>query len=303
MSRSIRIMSLFCFLLGSCQGNGSDSSCIKSDLGRYSFESVRGLKNGQSGCLATYLDQTGKQAVVRVEKGGSGPSSSFGDGGTPVPFEKHFVFHRRHKDGILIGWRRGSVSISVFLQDKAVPQGPVLRAYLYKYHSDITAEVTATRRQVDQLRTDSKRRPKDASLHLELARKYRKLGDNVMAAQEYHISVEADRMCYACYYEMGTLYQKLGHWDLAIRAARRAKNLKPKDPKPMILLGDLFYKVHNGQQALINYRKALALEPGSQDLARLKKRIGELKKGKYMIEVLPGARKKKLVKDGDQQPE
>ncbi|MBW1807875.1 MAG: tetratricopeptide repeat protein [Deltaproteobacteria bacterium] len=300
MSRSIRIMSLSCFLLGSCQGNSSDSSCIKSDLGRYSFESVRGLKNGQAGCLATYRDQTGKQAVVRVEKGGSGP---FEDGGTAVPFEKHFVFHRRHKDGILVGWQRGPVSITVFLQDKAVPQGPVLRAYLYKYHSDITAEVSATRRQVDQLRLESKRRPKDASLHLELARKYRKLGDNVMAAQEYHISVDADRMCYACYYEMGTLYQKLGHWDLAIRATRRAKDLKPKDPKPLILLGDLFYKVHNGQQALINYQKALALEPLPEDLTRLTKRIGELKKGKYMLEVLPGARKKKPVKDGDQQPE
>jgi Flp pilus assembly protein TadD len=157
----------------------------------------------------------------------------------------------------------------------------------------VTADLQATRDEVEELRKQEQSRPKDAALHLELARKYRRLGDTVMATQELHIAVDADRSCYPCYLEMGTLYFELRHWDLSIRALRRAARLRPDDPAPHLHLGDVFYKVRNGKEARGAYAKALSLGLEGPEQKRARDRLAELKDGKYMIEVLPGARKKK----------
>ncbi|HUT99873.1 MAG TPA: hypothetical protein VM425_00375 [Myxococcota bacterium] len=289
MSRIIKILIIMVCISG-CRCPQAEKLCITSDLGRYRFLSFENLPGPPGGCLATYQDPHGSLVSVRVvpER-----PDLFGDGGVPVPFEKHFVYRRRAGQGTLVGWNSGGVGVTVLLSDKAVPEGPVLRAYLFKYRSSVTAEVDRTREQLDVLRQKSLRRPKDAAVHLELARKYRKLGDNVMAAQEYHISTDADRMCFDCYLEMGTLYRELRSWDLAIRAARRAAGLRPENPVPVVLLGDLFYAAHNGQEALHSYRAALELGPGEKEAQRVSKRIWELQHGKYMIELLPGARKKR----------
>jgi len=292
VSRIIKILIVVVFasVFTCCRCQQAEGLCIAGDLGRYRFVSVEKIPGSPGGCLATYQDPHGSLISVRVvpER-----PDLFGDGGVPVPFEKHFVYQRRAGQGTLVGWNSGGVGVTVLLSDKAVPEGPVLRAYLFKYRSSVTAEVDRTHEQLDVLRRESRRRPKDAAVHLELARRYRKLGDNVMAAQEYHISTDADRMCFDCYLEMGTLYQKLRSWDLAIRAARRAAGLRPESPIPVVLLGDLFYAAHNGQEALHSYRAALELGPGEKEAQRVSKRIWELQHGKYMIELLPGARKKR----------
>jgi tetratricopeptide (TPR) repeat protein len=273
-----------------CRHQPEEKLCIAGDLGRYSLVSIEQLPGSPGGCRATYRDPHGSLVEVRVAPN---RPDLFGDGGVPVPFEKHVVYRRRAGDGTLVGWNAGSTGVTVLLGDKAVPEGPVLRAYLFNYKSSVTAELRRTRKQVDILRQKSRRRPKDAAVHLELARKYRKLGDNVMAAQEYHISTDYDRQCFDCYLEMSTLYRELHSWDLAIRAARRAAGLRSHDPVPVVLLGDLFYDVHNGQEALRSYRAALGLGPAEKEAQRVNKRIDELQHGKYMIELLPGARKKR----------
>jgi Flp pilus assembly protein TadD len=102
--------------------------------------------------------------------------------------------------------------------------------------------------------------------------------------------VDADRSCYDCYLEMGTLYFELKHWDLAIRALRRAVALRPKAPRPAMLLGDVHYHVHNGREAQRAYTQALKLGLGGDDKKKVEGRLAELKDGKYMIEVMPGAR-------------
>jgi tetratricopeptide (TPR) repeat protein len=178
----------------------------------------------------------------------------------------------------------------MLLRGLAVPQGAVLRAYLFEYRSDVTEDVEMARAEVDQLKESSRSRPKDAAVHLELARKYRKLNDTVMATQEYHIAVDADRSCYDCYLEMGTLYFELKHWDLAIRALRRAAALRPKEARPALLLGDVYYHVRNGQEAQRAYNLALNLGIGGDERKKVEGRLAELKDGKYMIEVMPGAR-------------
>lgn len=271
-----------------CQCHSPEKLCIDADLGRYAFVSIERLKGSRGGCRATYRDPHGSLVVARVVPG---QPDLIGDAGVAVEFEKHFVYQRRAGDGTLVGWHTGSLGVTVLLADKAVPEGPVLRAYLFKYRSSVTAEIDRTRKRQIELRQDSRRRPKDAAVHLKLARNYRKLGNKLMAVQEYHVAIDADHQCYDCYMELGRLYRELRSWDLAIRAARRAAALRPDSPTPVILLGDLFYAVHNGQEALHSYQSALALGPDEKEALRVNQRVVELQHGKYMIEVLPGARK------------
>jgi len=262
----------------------TDNLCIAGDLGTCRLESVRQL---EAGCEAHYIDPQGRQARVRVIPGASVQRP---DGGVAFPFEKHTVYSQRKPDGVRVMWHKGDLVVDMFLQGLAVPQGAVLRAYLFEYRSDVTEDVEVARAEVDQLKESSRSRPKDATVHLELARKYRKLNDTVMATQEYHIAVDADRSCYECYLEMGTLYFELKHWDLAIRALRRAAALRPEAPRPALLLGDVYYHVHNGQEARRAYTRALQLGLGGDDKKKVEGRLAELKDGKYMIEVMPGAR-------------
>jgi len=261
----------------------ADDLCIDGDLGTYRLKSVRKLP---AGCEAHYADPQGRRARVRVIPGGSVQRP---DGGVAFPFEKHTVYSLRQPDGVRVVWHKGDLVVDMFLQGLAVPQGAVLRAYLFRYRSDVTEDVEMAKAEVDQLKETSRRRPKDSAVHLELARKYRKLNDTVMATQEYHIAVDADRSCYDCYLEMGTLYFELKHWDLSIRALRRAAALRPREPRPALLLGDVYYHVHNGQEARRAYTLALKLGLGGDEKKRVEGRLSELKNGKYMIEVMPGA--------------
>lgn len=261
--------------------------CIRGDLGRYCFERVRPLEDGV-GCRADYRDPEGRRATVWVVRD---RPEVFGEGGVPATFEKHVVYKRLTDEGIELGWHHGPLGLRLFLEGAAVPEGPVLRAYLFEYHSQVEADLEAIEKQVEDLRAERRRRPKDAAVHLELARKHRKLGEKNMAIQEYHVCVDADPKAYPCYLDMATLYRELRHWDLAIRALRRAAAIEPAEPAPRLLLGDIHYQVHNGQQALINYARARELGLDQKDRARVEKRLAELRAGKYMIEVLPGARK------------
>jgi tetratricopeptide (TPR) repeat protein len=270
-------------ILDGCQQKSGDL-CIGGDLGTYRVESIQALKEG---CEAHYVDPQGRQARVRVIPGGGGQRP---DGGVVFPFEKHMVYSQRKPDGVRVVWHKGDLVVDIFLEGLAVPQGAVLRAYLFRYRSDVTDDVEVVKAEVDQLKESSRSRPKDSVVHLELARKYRKLNDTVMATQEYHIAVDADRSCYDCYLEMGTLYFELKHWDLAIRALRRAAALRPKEARPALLLGDVYYHVRNGQEARRAYNLALNLGLGGDEKKRIEGRLAELKDGKYMIEVMPGAR-------------
>jgi hypothetical protein len=270
-------------LLDGCQQKAGDL-CIAGDLGTYRLEGTRMLNPG---CEASYVDSQGRRARVRVIPGRGGQRP---DGGVVFPFEKHTVYSQRKPDGVRVVWHKGDLQVDMFLQDLAVPQGAVLRAYLFEYRSDVTEDVEVARAEVNQLKEASRDRPKDAVVHLELARKYRKLNDTVMATQEYHIAVDADRTCYECYLEMGTLYFELKHWDLAIRALRRAAALRPKAPRPAMLLGDVYFHVRNGQEAQRAYRLALKLGLGGDEKKKIEGRLSQLEDGKYMIEVMPGAR-------------
>jgi len=272
------------FGAGCQKGSDSVGFCIAGNLGTYRQERI---VEAPPGCEAHYVDPQGRYARVLVIPGRTGERP---DGAVPFPFEKHMVYSQRKPDGVRVVWHKGDLVVDMFLEGRAVPQGAVLRAYLFEYRSDVADDVAVARAEVNQLKESSRDRPKDATLHLELARKYRKLGDTVMATQEYHIAVDADRSCYECYLEMGTLYFELKHWDLAIRALRRAAAIRPGEAQPHFLLGDVFYHVRNGQEAQRAYGQALKLGLSADELKRAQGRLSEIKEGKYMIEVMPGAR-------------
>ncbi len=285
MSKPLTIAAALLILAGCRKEPDSVGLCIAGNLGAYRQERIA---EAPPGCEARYVDPQGRHARVRVIPGRPWEHP---EGAVPFPFEKHTVYSQRKPDGVRVVWHRGDLVVDMFLEGRVVPQGAVLRAYLFEYHSDVVVDVAAARAEVNRLKESSRDRPKDGAVHLELARKHRKLGDTVMATQEYHIAVETDRSCYECYLEMGTLYFELNHWDLAIRALRRAATLLPEEAQPLRLLGDVFYHVRNGQEAQRAYGRALKLGLSGDERKRAKDRLFELKNGKYMIEALPGTRK------------
>ncbi len=145
---------------------------------------------------------------------------------------------------------------------------------------------------LEQLRDISRKAPRKVQAHLDLARKYRKLKNTVMAAQEYHICIDIDPKAYDCLLEMGIMYRALRHWDLSIRALLRASALRPNDFRPQLELGDVYFYCHNRKEAMNAYETTLGLDGlKPKDADRARKRLAELKAGKFKGEVLPGQTK------------
>jgi len=267
-----------------CDEASPTDACIDSDLGRFSFTGLRPLPRG--GCQARYRDPHGALARVRVRAHRPG---LFTDAGCPDSFEGKTVFVRAAEDHQLVSWYGERMAVEVELAGLSRPGGPVLRAYLHRFPSQVTDAVEAVERDVEMLRQSSRQRPGDARVHLKLARNYRRLGNTEMAAHEYHIAVEKDRGCAVCYLEMGTLYRELRHWDLSIRALRKAAALQPVHPRAWMLLGDVAYDVRNRLEALRGYNKALDAGVTGEQQRRASTRLAELRDGKFMLQVLPGA--------------
>jgi tetratricopeptide (TPR) repeat protein len=277
VAKSIVFIVVLAIFWSACQQAEPKSHCLLEDLGRYQFVKSESDQSNQ-GCWAEYRDLKGNKALVTLD---SKNPKLFGQAQKTTKFEKHFVDYRRIDKGVEVGWHHGQIGIVVRLENVSVPQGPVLRAYLYQYPSSLAARIEKVESQVDQLKEHSKLQPKNARTHLELARKYRQLNKNVLATHEYHFSIDLDPGCFDCFYELGDLYLELRHWDLSIRALRKAIALEPKNPSGHRLLGDVFYKVRNGPQALSAYQKAAELDLAGTHRQKVEKRIAELKSGKY----------------------
>jgi hypothetical protein len=279
----------FAFCLGvACQSTSSGGLCLDQDLGPFHLVRILPEPGEIKGCHATYRDDRGHQVVVRVirDSNQASPKSA-----APVPFEKSYVYASPEGDGTRVNWRHQDLSVEMFLSGMPEPQGAVLRAYLMHIPSDVVSEVDEVKQTIETLRAESREVPKSAALHLELSRKYRKLGNNIMAAQELHAAVDLDKTCYGCYFEMGVLYQELRHWDLSIKAFRRAADLGPGEKDPQLGLGDVFYQVHNRDGAMEAYRRAEKLNLTKEERQRVESRLQQLKDGQFMIEMLPGAQK------------
>lgn len=270
--------------LTGCDEASPTDACIDSDLGRFGFIGLQPSPGG--GCEARYRDPHGALARVRVRAHRPG---LFADAGCPGDFENQKIFVRAGGDHQSVSWYGERMAVEVELAGLDRPGGPVLRAYLHRYPSQVIDAVEAVERDVEMLRQTSRQRPGDVQVHLKLARNYRRLGNTEMAAHEFHIAVEKDRGCAVCYLEMGTLYRELRHWDLSIRALRKAAALRPDHPRAWLLLGDVAYDVRNRLEALRGYSKALAAGLAGQDRQRASTRLAELRDGKFMIQLLPGA--------------
>lgn len=270
-------------LLAACRGSGPATDCPRGDLGQYHLESM--LAGSDGGCRARYREPGGRVAEAFVRRGYVGEVGE--ETGTLREFEKRLVRFRAEGSGVRVCWHAGDRVVEVLLPDAPEPQGPVLRAYLLHYPSDLADEAAALEDEVQALRQESREAPRDPGLHFRLARDYWKLGNTVMAAQEFQIAVSADPGCAECYLEMGRLYRELRHWDLSIRALRKAAALAPAEARAWLLLGDVNYDVHNRQEAELSYRKAMSAGLSPAEEERVRKRLADLAEGKFMFEPLP----------------
>jgi tetratricopeptide (TPR) repeat protein len=271
---------------GGCRRESALTWCPEGDLGAFRLESRTLLPAPEQGCEARYLDPQGRAASARVRAFRPG---RFSQAPPPRPFEKHLVHAWPEGDLWRVGWTAEGVTVELGLEGVEGPEGPVLRGLLFHHPSTLAEEVEARERDVALLRQESRELPRDARIHLDLARNYRKLGNTLMAAQEYHIAVELDRGCYACYLELGGLYRELRQWDLAIRALRRASALGPAEPAAWLALGDVCYQVRGRAEAMAAYQRALGLALEEEDRRRVEERLGALEKGEFMLQILPRA--------------
>lgn len=280
MSRTSSLL-LLVLLLSSCRSGQQESACLAEDLGQFIF--VRQQRLAAGGCRAWYRSPRGRQAVAEVLPG---RRRTLGAQGRPVKFERHVVVEQRDGKDTLVGWHHGQLGVKLRLGDVAVAQGPVLRAYLFRYPSDLEADLAALARRAEQLRRQAARRPDAAVLHLAAARKWLTARQTDRALQELYAALDADRLCADCYRELYEIFRQQAQWDLAIRSVRRLSGLRPQDPLPHALLGDIYFEVRNGQQALAAYRRALQLGLAGPEGQRVRRRVGRLEKGLYMIRVL-----------------
>ncbi len=279
-------LALVLLCVAGCQGDPTRGWCLEGNLGGFQLESLERLPGPERGCQARYGDGQGRTALVRVTPFRPG---RFAQEGPPVSFERFLVYARTEEGRTEVGWYTDQVLVELTLAGLKGPEGPVLRAYLYLHPSAVADEVRARERDVELLRAESRQTPRDARPHLDLARNYRKLGNTIMAAQEYHIAVELAPGCFDCYLELGQLYRELRHWDLAIRALRKASGLEPAEPRAWLALGDLCYALRNRAEALAAYQRALGLPLAEADRRRLEERQAAMQKGEFLIEVLPRA--------------
>ncbi len=279
---------VFVFLTA-CSSTPGSKWCIDGDLGRYSLRSISALEKDKPGCRATYSSRSGAVARVFVRQYKAG---MFEDSGVPVEFEKQMVFVKQDTSSkeLVLSWYSDEMAVILTADGLKKPEGPVLRAYLHRYPSRVVDRVAAVEKDVEMLKMSSRQVPSDASIHLKLARNYRKLGNTIMAVNEYQIAVEKDRHCYPCYFEMGTLFRQLRHWDLSIRALRRAVAIEPQLAKAWLELGDVAFYVQNRLEAIRGYEKALDIGLSGKDRQRASSRLEELHNGKFMIQLLPGVR-------------
>lgn len=284
----VALLLVLAFGASGCSDPSPTRLCLEGDLGRFSRVSVEPLAGGQGACRALYRDPDGAQAQVEV-----GPylAGAFDEAGVPVTFEKYVVFSKAKAGQLKLSWFTHSLAVHLRLPGAKKPAGPVLRAYLLHYPSQVVDAVDAVKRDVELLRQTSRQAPGDASVHLKLARKYRKLGNTVMATHEYHFAAEKDPACHPCFLEMGGLYKELRHWDLSIRALRKAAGLRPDEPAAWLQLGDVSYHVRNRLEAMRGYKYALRAGVDGEDKKRAAERLADLEAGKFLIQVLPGARK------------
>jgi hypothetical protein len=257
--------------------------CLQEDLGQYGFVEQEIFDGG---CRARYRSPAGGLAVAEVQRGGA---ELFGQEGHPVPFEKHLVRARRFGQGTEVVWPADGASVKLFLEDQAVAQGPVLRAYLFRYPSLLPRELESLEEQTDRLRQQARRLPQKAALHLEAARGWLKQGKEPQALQELYAAIDADRTCEDCYREFYAIFHRQKQWDLAIRSARRLEELMPARPEPQLMLGDIYFEVQNGQQALNCYRRALELGLQGADAERAAERLKLLESGLHMIRMVKPA--------------
>jgi tetratricopeptide (TPR) repeat protein len=271
-------------LMAGCRDRARESPCLRQDLGPFRLAAIE-PGGSDDACSARYRDPAGREAEVRVRRGSILEVGE--DAGRPFTFEKQRVRSRPDGDGVRVSWHSRSRVFEVRLPKAYEPQGPVLRAYLLHHPSDLEEEAAVLEDEVQSLRNDSRDAPRDPGPHMKLARNYWKLGNTIMAAQEFQIAVSVDPDCAECFFEMGRLYRELRHWDFSIRALRKAAALAPAEARIWLLLGDVNYDVHNRQEAELAYRKALAAGLAAGDAERAQKRLADLEGGKFMFEPLP----------------
>lgn len=278
------------FFLVQCSTKPGAKWCIDGDLGRFSLRSMSALPGDKVGCQARYSDPSGALAQVRVGTYRAGMfEAMFKDAGSPKKFEKQMVFAHRNGSGeLILSWYTDKMAVRLTMTGLDELGGPVLRGYLHRYPSIVVDRVHAVEKDVQILKESSRQVPADASIHLSLARNYRKLGNTIMAAGEYHIAVEKNPHCYECYFEMGTLYRQLRHWDLSIRALRKATSIDPHRAQAWLVLGDVAFDVRNRLEAIRGYKNALESGLSEKEQQRARSRLKLLHNGKFMIQVLPG---------------
>ncbi len=277
MSRVLNILFGLAFFVSACDRPAEPSLCLAQDLGRYRLLVDPDAQVQGSNCRLTYVDPKGRKAMVRVKKE---QRPWAWEGRAPHSFEKHVVLYRPEGEGIRVDWQGKEVIVSLWLEGLVLPEGPVLRAYLFTHGSVFPPEwiaLTQFEKTEQVAAAAGKSRPQQARRHLAAARKHQQQGNHNMAIQEYHVAVAADAACFACFFEMSKLYHKLRQWDLAIRAARRAQALRPKSAGPIAWLGDLFYRVRNHEQALGYYQKALRMGLSGDEKKGVQRRLEVLR--------------------------
>jgi tetratricopeptide (TPR) repeat protein len=95
---------------------------------------------------------------------------------------------------------------------------------------------------------------------------YGREGEASEAVRAYQQAIAMQPTCAACYVRLGRARKIQGEDELAIAAFQRATELDSDLPYPHALLGDLYHQLGEIEAAMREYRIALGLDPGDQEV-------------------------------------
>jgi tetratricopeptide (TPR) repeat protein len=108
-----------------------------------------------------------------------------------------------------------------------------------------------------------------------LAREGKNFDESIKMAKR---AIQLDPQYAEAYDTLGWSYVLSGHFDDAIEALNTAKKIGGEKPAVLGHLGTAYYKKGMKKEALLNYKRALAIDKEASDAPTLRKIIAELEK-------------------------
>lgn len=107
-----------------------------------------------------------------------------------------------------------------------------------------------------------------------MAARYEKLGDLAKAEQHYNYAIRADSKAFDVFLKRADIYVAQGQGAKAMADIKKAADLRPKDPQPLMARANLYQKAGDKKRAREQAQAAYKLDPVHWDVLTMARAYG-----------------------------